>query len=64
MSWLKSKYAEHTVLLVDDWKGQEARDGTYAGLNELYDEFDVYSHHAYWDLWNGVGAFALKRKSV
>jgi hypothetical protein len=58
-----NRFADECILLIDDWNGEDVRNGTYQGLAELERRT---AHHvefsaALCDTWNNVGVFVLRR---
>src|SRR5262249_17067664 len=56
------RFGPECLLLVDDWNGEDVREGTYDGLHEVSDILHVVCSAALCDTWNNVGVFVLRRK--
>jgi hypothetical protein len=55
------RFGAECLLLVDDWNGEDTRQGTYEGLYAIRDCLRVVCSSALCDTWNNVGAFVLRR---
>jgi hypothetical protein len=56
------RFADECLLLVDDWNGEEVRQGTLHALSLIADDFSVVCSAALCDTWNNVGVFVLRRR--
>jgi hypothetical protein len=61
-----TRFADQCILLIDDWNGEDVRNGTYRGLDDVarHTGHQVEFSAALCDTWNNVGVFVLRRSGL